>query len=612
MCGIVGKINFNNIDINNINIEERTLTKMMKKIKHRGPDDEGVFIENGVGLGFVRLSILDLSTAGHQPMISDDNRYVLIFNGEVYNYIELREELKKKGYEFKGGSDTEVVLKSYQEWGKSCLDKFNGMWAFVIYDKETKEVFGARDRFGIKPFYYYRDDNTFIFASEIKAIRVAVDKLSINDQAVFDYLSFNRTDYGERTFYNEIYKIPHGHYFTINVDGEFTLDKWYDLEKHCNKKEQITPQEYEELLTSSVKLRMRSDVPVGVCLSGGLDSSAIASIVSKKLKIDDIYTFSAIYDKGQKGDESEFIEELTPFLNNMKYIKPDAKSLFENLHDFVANLDEPVPTTSIYAQYSVMKLANRDAVVTLDGQGADEQLAGYHYFYGFYFKELLTQLSFVKLFSEMYDYLRLHKSLFGIKTLAFFLLPKRLKMNLNLKKVAYIQSSFYKNYNGNNTLVDGLYSSGSLKKSLINHFEYKLEHLLKWSDLNSMRFSIESRVPFLDYRLVEQTLSLQNDSYIKKGMTKYILRESMKSILPEKIRLRYDKMGFETPEDEWFREDFFVNMINEILNNPSDEFKKYIDTEITKKMYDRHLNREINCSRDIWKWINLDLWLKAQ
>ena len=609
MCGIVGKINFNNI---NINIEERTLTKMMKKIKHRGPDDEGVFIENGVGLGFVRLSILDLSTAGHQPMISDDNRYVLIFNGEVYNYIELREELKKKGYEFKGGSDTEVVLKSYQEWGKSCLDKFNGMWAFVIYDKETKEVFGARDRFGIKPFYYYRDDNTFIFASEIKAIRVAVDKLSINDQAVFDYLSFNRTDYGERTFYNEIYKIPHGHCFTINVDGEFMLDKWYDLEKYCNKKEQITPQEYEELLTSSVKLRMRSDVPVGVCLSGGLDSSAIVSIVSKKLKIDDIYTFSAIYDKGQKGDESEFIEELTPFLNNMKYIKPDAKSLFENLHDFVANLDEPVPTTSIYAQYSVMKLANRDAVVTLDGQGADEQLAGYHYFYGFYFKELLIQLSFVKLFSEMYDYLRLHKSLFGIKTLAFFLLPKRLKMNLNLKKVAYIQSSFYKNHNGNNTLVDGLYSSGSLKKSLINHFEYKLEHLLKWSDLNSMRFSIESRVPFLDYRLVEQTLSLQNDSYIKKGMTKYILRESMKSILPEKIRLRYDKMGFETPEDEWFREDFFVNMINEILNNPSDEFKKYIDTEITKKMYDRHLNREINCSRDIWKWINLDLWLKAQ
>ncbi len=607
MCGIIGKIDFSKRAI-----QEETLRKMMQTIEHRGPDDNGVFLDDGVGLGFVRLSILDLSQAGHQPMISDNNRYVLVYNGEVYNYIELRQELEEKGYTFSSGSDTEVVLKSYQEWGKDCLHKFNGMWAFVIYDKETKEIFGARDRFGVKPFYYFKDENSFMFASEIKAIRVALDKLTINDQAVFDYLSFNRTDYGEQTFYNEIYRVPHGHCFTLNLKGEFKLEKWYELEKHCNKKEKITPEEYAELLTSSVKLRMRSDVPVGVCLSGGLDSSAIASIVSKKLNIKDIHSFSAVYERGQNGDESEFIEELSPFLENMKYTKPNAKELFDNLSDFVSNLDEPVPTTSIFAQYSVMKLANKHAVVTLDGQGADEQLAGYHYFYGFYFKELLTKLSFVKLFSEMFDYMRLHKSLFGIKTLAFFLLPKRLKMNLNVKKVAYIQNDFYKNHNGNNTVVDGLYSSETLKKSLINHFEYKLEHLLKWSDLNSMRFSIESRVPFLDYRLVEQTLSLQNDSYIKKGMTKYILRESMKSILPEKIRLRYDKMGFETPEDEWFREDFFAEIINEILNNPTEKFKKYIDTEVAKEMYSKHLKRESNCSRDIWKWINLHLWLNAQ
>jgi len=607
MCGIIGKIDFSKRAI-----QEKTLRKMMQTIEHRGPDDNGVFLDDGVGLGFVRLSILDLSQAGHQPMISDNNRYVLVYNGEVYNYIELRQELEEKGYTFSSGSDTEVVLKSYQEWGKDCLHKFNGMWAFVIYDKETKEIFGARDRFGVKPFYYFKDENSFMFASEIKAIRVALGKLTINDQAVFDYLSFNRTDYSERTFYNEIYKVPHGHCFTLNLKGEFKLEKWYELEEHCNKKEKITSEEYAELLTSSVKLRMRSDVPVGVCLSGGLDSSAIASIVSKKLNIKDIHSFSAVYDKGQKGDESEFIEELSPFLQNMKYTKPNAKELFDNLSDFVNNLDEPVPTTSIFAQYSVMKLAKRHAVVTLDGQGADEQLAGYHYFYGFYFKELLTKLSFVKLFSEMFDYMRLHKSLFGIKTLAFFLLPKKLKMNLNVKKVAYIQNDFYKNHNGSNTVVDGLYSSETLKKSLINHFEYKLEHLLKWSDLNSMRFSIESRVPFLDYRLVEQTLSLQNDSYIKKGMTKYILRESMKSILPEKIRLRYDKMGFETPEDEWFREDFFAEMINEILNNPTEKFKKYIDTEVAKEMYRKHLKRESNCSRDIWKWINLHLWLNAQ
>ena len=606
MCGIVGKINFNRELI-----AENSLYKMMKKIKHRGPDDEGIFIDKNIGLGFVRLSIIDLSLAGHQPMLSEDKRYVIIFNGEVYNYIELREELKAKGHTFKSDSDTEVVLKSYQEWGEASLHKFNGMWAFVIYDQVTKKIFGARDRFGIKPFYYYKDNNTFLFASEIKAIKEVVpNPLSINDEAVFNYLSFNRTDYGERTFYNEIYKVPHGHSFTLESNGVFKLEKWYDLKKYCNKKE-INSEEYLELFTSSVKLRMRSDVPVGVCLSGGLDSSSIASVVSKKLKVEDIYTFSAIYNQGQTGDESRFIKELSPFLNNMKYTKPNAQLLFDDLQDFVDNLDEPVPTTSLYAQYSVMRLAKEHAVVTLDGQGADEQLAGYHYFYGFYFKELLTRLSFMRFFSEMFYYMQKHKSLYGVKTLLFFLLPEKLKTKLRVNKNAYLQNEFYTQHNSKgNVIADGLYGSKNLKESLINHFEYKLEHLLKWSDLNSMKFSIESRVPFLDYRLVEQTLSQPNDSYIKKGLTKYILRESMKALLPKKIRLRYDKMGFETPEDEWFREPFFKEKIENILNNPSSDFQKYIDVKIAKNMYSNHLNKTLNCSKEIWKWINLDLWLK--
>ena len=182
MCGISGIVNFNNKSV-----EKEVVAQMMKKMKHRGPDDEGIFIEDNIGLGFVRLSILDLSISGHQPMASDDGKYVMIFNGEVYNYIELRDELKAKGYEFKSNSDSEVVLKSYQEWGEACLDKFNGMWALTIYNTQTKELFGARDRFGIKPFYYYKDSESFIFASEIKSIKVAINNnLSINEQAVFD------------------------------------------------------------------------------------------------------------------------------------------------------------------------------------------------------------------------------------------------------------------------------------------------------------------------------------------------------------------------------------------------------------------------------------------
>lgn len=605
MCGIVGEIRFDKHQV-----EVNTLTTMMKKIEHRGPDDNGYFIDKNIGLGFVRLSILDLSSAGHQPMVSDDTNLVIIFNGEIYNYIELREELKEKGYLFKTDTDTEVLLKSYQEWGEEFLNRLNGMWAFIIYNKETKEIFGARDRFGIKPLYYSIDNQRLLFASEIKAIRSVLSKpLTVNEQSLFDYLAFNRTDYSTNTFYNEIKKISHSSSFTVDKNGKFTIKRWYNLQENCNKAP-INAKEYLELFTSSVKLRLRSDVPVGVCLSGGLDSSSIVSIIAKKLNLKNINSFSAVYGKGQTGDESEFIEEMKPYLKNMHFTTPTAETLYEDIKEMIASLDEPVPTTSIYAQYYVMKLAKEHAVVTLDGQGADEQLAGYPYFYGFYFKELLTKLSLSRLLSEIFYYLQKHKSLFGIKTFLFFLLPKSIKTRLRVKVASYIQNDFYMQYQEKTTLSEELYGAKTLKESLLRHFEHKLEHLLKWSDLNSMKFSIESRVPFLDYRVVEQTLSLPNEKYIKKGLTKYILRESMKSILPEKIRLRYDKVGFETPEDDWFREEKFQVMIHNIFKNPNPTLEKYIDIEIAKKMYAKHLKREINCSRDIWKWINLNLWLE--
>ena len=604
MCGIVGEINFSNQKA-----KEANITTMMHSIKHRGPDDEGVFIDDGVGLGFVRLSILDLSKAGHQPMFNDDKSLVIIYNGEIYNYIELREELKQKGFSFRSNSDSEVVLKAYEAWGEECLDKFNGMWAFVIYNIKTKEIFGARDRFGIKPFYYYLDNERFLFASEIKALKKVVPKLTINEETLFNYLVFNRTDYNEDTFYQEIKKLPHSHCFSIK-NNKFSLKRWYNLAQNLNK-EPIDKSEYLELFSSSIRLRMRSDVPVGVCLSGGLDSSSIASVLVKKLKHSDINTFSAVYQKGQRGDESDFIEQMKPYLKNMHFITPTAKTLFEDLSSMIEALDEPVPTTSIYAQYSVMKLAKEYAVVTLDGQGADEQLAGYHYFYGFYFKELLKNFEVGELLREISYYLQKHKSLFGLKTFAFFLLPKSLRLQARVAKAEYIQDEFFNRHKGANIVAGELYGAKSLKEALINHFEYKLEHLLKWSDLNSMHFSLESRVPFLDYRLVEYTLSLPNNAYIQKGLTKYILRESMKGILPEKIRMRYDKVGFATPEDEWFREKFFQELIFSILEEPIPSFSRYINTQVAIKRYKSHLNKEINCSKDIWKWINLHFWLKA-
>ena len=604
MCGICGIINLNNSPASETNIN-----KMINSMKHRGPDDNGKFIHKNIGLGFVRLSILDLSSAGHQPMFSYDKRFVIVFNGEIYNYIELRQELTSQGYKFVTGTDTEVILAAYDFWGKDCLNRFNGMWAFVIFDQKTKEIFGARDRFGIKPFYYIKSTESFFFSSEIRTLKLLKNAtLSVNDQAVFDYLTFNRTDHGEKTFHNEIYKLPHAHCFTINQDQKINIYQWYNLEDKCNK-ENISAEEYRELLSSAIKLRMRSDVPVGVCLSGGLDSSSIVSVLSQKLDYNDINTFSAVYGSGQTGDESEYIHEFDPFLKNMHYTTPTADTLFHDIPDFIDALQEPVPSTGPYAQYKVMQLASKNVTVTLDGQGADEQLAGYHYFYGYYFKELIKKGHLGKLGDEIFHYINKHKSLLGLQTLAFFLLPEQLRLQTRVKKISYLQNNFAKSFKKENMIAGKLYGAETLQKALINHFKYKLEHLLKWEDHNAMWFSIESRVPFLDFRLVEQTLSLPNDSFINKGLTKHILRESMKNIVPEKNRLRYDKVGFDTPQDEWFRAKAFQEYIKDILTSSSNPLNNYVDLHVASKLYNKHVKGETNIAKDIWKWINLHVWL---
>ena len=276
MCGICGITNLNFQPV-----QESSIRRMMQLQKHRGPDDEGLFIEENVGLGFVRLSIIDLSSAGHQPMYSYDNRFVIVFNGEIFNYIEIRNELSHVGFQFRTGTDTEVLLASYQHWGEDCLNHFNGMWAFVIYDRQEKKLFSARDRFGIKPFYYYLTNDFLAFASEIPTLLSLIQgKPTADHQTIFDYLVFNRTDQTERTFFNEIKKLQHGHSFTLDHDKPINnknlieISLWYNLREKVNSANGFTsPDEYRELLSDAIRLRLRSDVPVGVCLSGGLDSS---------------------------------------------------------------------------------------------------------------------------------------------------------------------------------------------------------------------------------------------------------------------------------------------------------------------------------------------------
>ncbi len=604
MCGICGIIN-----LNGKVAEELNLHPMMKAMKHRGPDDEGTFSEGAVSLGFVRLSIIDLSQSGHQPMLSDDGKYVMVFNGEIYNYIEIREELKLRGYKFKTKTDSEVLLKSFIEWGPECLNRFNGMWAFVIYNRNDNSIFATRDRYGIKPFYYFVDNNQFIFASEIPPILCTLErKPKANYQAIFDFLVFNRTDQNETTFFDGIKKLQHGQSLTICRD-KLTIKKWYDLRSNI-KQSFSNADEYRELLSSSIGLRLRSDVPVGVCLSGGLDSSSIVSILLKDFDKKDLNTFSAIYKKGQMGDETEFINEYRTSLKNMFFITPNANSLKNDLIQFVRAHGEPIPSTSPYAQFSVMKLAQGKVVVTLDGQGADEELAGYHYFFGFYFKDLFNHGRIGKLSSEMYYYFLKHRNMMGFKSFLYFMLPVSQRTKVRVNEKGYLNEDFVNQYKENNSIAGSLYDSESLHDALLDHFEYKLEHLLKWEDRNSMWFSLEARVPFLDFRLVEKTLATSGDLIIKKGMTKYILREAMKGVLPEKIRLRRDKIGFGTPENEWLREPGWQSLIMSILESDSFKERNLIKPEIAKNLYKMHLSGKKNVSKEIWKWIHLEMWFR--
>lgn len=606
MCGICGVINLDNTPV-----EQSVIRTMMDSMKHRGPDDEGDFYEGNLGLGFVRLSILDLTRAGNQPMITYDGRYVIVYNGEIFNYIELRDDLIKKGYRFRTRSDTEVLLASFTEWGEKCLDRLNGMWAFAIYDRVNKSLFASRDRYGIKPFYYYCDDQSIIFSSEINSIlTVLKSKPEINEQAVFDFLVFNRTDHNETTFFRGIKKLTHGSVAWIK-DQSLTVKRWYELENAVSDARGFhSPEEFLSLLTDSVGLRLRSDVPVGVCLSGGIDSSSIVSILTGRFNLSEINTFSAIYDKGQRGDESEFIREYEGSVKNMHFITPDAASLAGDLPDFIKIHAEPVPDTGVYAQYKVMSLAGKNVVVTLDGQGADEILGGYHYFFGVFFKDLARHLRFYKLGSEVRDYLINHHSLYGLKTMGYYMLPGSLKALTRVYEKGYLKGDFFDRHRNRSTLPRDLFSSNSLRDSLIDHFEHKLEHLLKWEDLNSMRFSVEARVPFLDHRLVEKTISSSENMMINKGMTKSIMREALKGIVPETIRLRKDKVGFGTPRDQWFRAPGFSELIEGAISPGSYICRNYINSSDARRLYLKYIDGKIDVSKEIWKWINLELWCR--
>jgi asparagine synthase (glutamine-hydrolysing) len=603
MCGICGIINLNGKPV-----EQNVLKKMMGAMKHRGPDDEGIFIDGHIGFGHVRLSILDLSSAGHQPMISDNGRHVLIFNGLIYNYLELRKELEDF-YRFKSSTDTEVVLNALRQYGETALDRFNGMFSFAVYDRETKTVFMARDRFGIKPFYYYQNSDIFIFASDIPPILSIVNETrQPENQSIYDYLLLSRTNHTDLTFFKDIKKLQHSHCLKVDSKG-IKLRRWYDLGNKIGNPFQ-SPEEFKDLLKSSVELRLRSDVPIGACLSGGLDSSSIVSMVIKDFGFEDIHTFSAVYDEGVQGDESPYINEFSSTLKNMHFVRPTASEFCSDLNVFVEEMVEPVPNTSEYAEFKVMELAKEHCTVVLNGQGADEEMAGYHAFFGFHFKELLLKARLFSLGKEIAAYLKQHHSFLGLSSFFYLMLPGFLKNNQLILKKGYVTRDFVSRHSYSPEIIRELYGSRSMNQALLNHFEYKFEHHLIWADKTGMWFSLETRFPFLDHRFVERVLSLDSKEILWNGTTKRILRKAMHGTLPDKIVNRKDNVGYETPENDWFREKVWEERILDLLHSKRFCDRGYFNSKKCLVLYKKHLNKKTNIAGDIWKWLNLELWFE--
>ena len=351
-------------------------------------------------------------------------------------------------------------------------------------------------------------------------------------------------------------------------------------------------------------------MPIGVSLSGGIDSSSIVASLMNDFKLHELNTFSAVFGKEEPTDESEFIDEFRKVVKNMNFISPDADSFFSDFEKFIDAHNEPVPDTGPYAQFKVMELASNFVTVTLDGQGADEQLAGYHYFFGSYYIELIKEIKLLKFVQENIQYFKKHKSLNALKYFIYYILPTKFQKKINSQIFPSIDENFFNSNKDRDEINSMLYNPKSLNESLLQHFEYKLEHLLRWEDLNSMHFSIESRVPFLDHRLVEATLSAPSNMKIDKGETKHILREALKDILPNKIINRKDKKGFTNPRAKWFRTEKFKDYILELINSESFKKRGYFDVEVANIQYKKHLEGTVDNSKEIWKWVNLELWFR--
>jgi len=558
MCGLAGMIGLNGRPV-----DETALERMAFSLQHRGPDDKGIYVNGAVGFGFRRLSILDLSPGGHQPKVSRDGKIAIVFNGEIYNYIELRAELTALGHSFESSGDTEVLLAAYREWGPDCLSRLNGMWAFLIHDVAKKKIFGSRDRFGVKPLYRYVTNDMVLFGSESKAIlESGYYQPRLNWNVATAFLLRNRLDVDTQTFYEGIEQVPAGSAFELFFDGQYRSWAFWSLDDIPMTQVQDPVEVFKDLFDDAVRIRMRSDVPVGVCLSGGLDSTSILCSMAKR-KTASGHRLQAFSYMSKEYDESRYIADTIQWTGaQLNRLELDPALLIGKLEKVLWYHDGPVHSMTALVGFELMGLAARTGIkVILNGQGADETIAGYHSYFGSHWSGMIRTGQWSKAWSEMND----HSAALGSDPKRAFLraviplLTDGISQSSVYRRIASHKQRKHLNHNGwftadfvercrpeeairNRSLDDDL--KASVRRDPLPLF-------LRIEDRNSMAHSIEARVPFLDYRLVTLLFGLGAEWKMRGAWNKYILRQAMAGRIPESVRMRADKMGFPVPGKHW-------------------------------------------------------------
>lgn len=605
MCGIVGIIG-------NHKIQEEKLKKSIDTLYMRGPDCQKLWVDDNVGLAHSRLSIQDLSHNADQPMESSCKRYVIVYNGEIYNFNDLKNLIGINAHTWVTHSDTEVILESYKKWGKECVHKFNGMFAFAIWDKKEEELFCARDRMGKKPFYYSFVDKEFLFASRPNALFELKDiSKEIDLQALRLYMDIGYIP-NELSIYKKIKMLPPAHTLTFSKD-KLSIDRYWDFRQIetdyslLEKDEELLIDELDELLTSAVELRMISDVPFGAFLSGGIDSSLIVAMMTK-ISNRDVHTFSIGFNE-KRWDESKHAESVAKYLHtNHKMEKMGIDDLLNLMPTFMKNFDEPFFDSSAFPTMAVSRLAKKDVTLVLTGDGADELFGGYHYY------NIVDKL---KYFYKLPKFLRLLFSnmLYIIPNHKIKLLSQAINKTDISSAFAYSRSIIkdYDNVLTNDILsntksIQEYFSEASEQMPLgLNEVEKSMrldayftmpDEYLQKVDIGSMAYSLEARSPFLDYRVVEWAAKLPHSLKVKNGVNKYLLRKLAYRYVPREI-LDRPKQGFSVPVSKWLKDEFKSDFQDK-LNNQKDDLGEILNIDNIEQLFELHISDKRDVHPLLW------------